>query len=127
MPRLFLIAIGLAYAVNGAIMWVWPHVWYDTVPGIAMLGPFNSHFVRDIGLIYMITGGVFAKGASGHSDALLIAALWPAAHALFHVWIWLTRGAPADLVMWTNLFLIQGPAWLGLWAVLQRRKAAPAL
>jgi len=115
--RLIIMTIGVIYALNGSIMWVWPHNWYDVVPGISMMGPFNSHFVRDIGLIYMIGGGAFVVYAKRASDALWLAALWPAAHAVFHIWIWVTRGAPIDLVFWTNVFLIQTPAWLAIWAV----------
>jgi hypothetical protein len=32
-------------------------------------------------------------------------------HALFHVWIWVHRGLPADVIALTNLAGIQLPAW----------------
>jgi hypothetical protein len=123
--KITVMVIGVIYALNGAIMWVWPHLWYDTIPGISMMGPFNSHFVRDIGLVYIIGGGAFVVYANRASDALWLAALWPAAHAVFHIWIWVTRGAPIDLVFWTNMFLIQAPAWAAIIAVRRLRKDAP--
>jgi uncharacterized protein YjeT (DUF2065 family) len=126
--RMIIIVIGAIYVINGIIMWIWPHLWYDVVPGISMMGPFNSHFVRDIGLVYMISGGAFIIYVKPASDALWLAALWPAAHAVFHIWIWVTRGAPIDLVFWTNVFLIQTPAWAVIFAarVLRRSKQLSA-
>ena len=35
--------------LNGAFMLVAPGPWYETVPGVTGTGPFNPHFIRDIG------------------------------------------------------------------------------
>ena len=68
-------------------MWFAPHTWYETVPGIAMMGPFNLHFVRDIALIFGMSSAALAYGALKHDrTAAVCGAAWPALHALFHVW-----------------------------------------
>jgi hypothetical protein len=44
-------------------------------------------------------------------SAALCGAFWLVLHALFHVWIWVHRGLPADVIALTNLAGIQLPAW----------------
>ena len=39
--------------LNGAMMLVAPGPWYEAVPGVTGTGPFNSHFIRDIGAAYL--------------------------------------------------------------------------
>ena len=46
-----LLALGLF--VNGAAMMGAPLSWYGFIPGVAATGPFNEHFVRDIGAAYL--------------------------------------------------------------------------
>jgi hypothetical protein len=54
-----------------------PANWYFVVPGVTTTGPFNQHFVRDIGLIFLLVAIAMLTG---------VAALWLADHALFHFW-----------------------------------------
>ncbi len=125
--RLVLIVIAISYGLNGLWMLVDPKLWYDTIPGISMLGPYNTHFLRDVGLVYGVCAGGFVWGLrTGASPALLLAAAWPALHALYHLQMWVARGFPLDVVALVNLTLIQMPAWLGLWAawnLFKREKA----
>lgn len=48
--------LGLLLAANGLFMLADPAQWYAIVPGVPETGPFNAHFVRDIGAIYVVTG-----------------------------------------------------------------------
>jgi hypothetical protein len=48
--------LGIGLAVNGLAMLAVPASWYDAVPGVAETGPFNPHFVRDIGAAYLVAG-----------------------------------------------------------------------
>ena len=57
MWRLCLIAIAAFHYANGLVMWFAPHFWYETVPGVAMMGPFNLHFIRDIALVFGMSAG----------------------------------------------------------------------
>jgi len=55
-------------AANGLAMLVVPANWYAMVPGVVDTGPFNVHFVRDIGIAYVVAGAAlvwFAKAAYG--------------------------------------------------------------
>lgn len=45
------VLFGVALAANGIFMLVAPENWYFAVPGVTSTGPFNQHFLRDIGLI----------------------------------------------------------------------------
>lgn len=81
--------LGLASMVNGIFMILAPETWYWLVPGVPDRGPFNQHFVRDIGIHYMLIGAVFVWGALyvKHRVALwAMPAAWLAGHAIFHVW-----------------------------------------
>lgn len=81
--------LGLFLVGNGLVMLADPAGWYFAVPGVTTTGPFNQHFLRDIGLIYVMMGGGFFAGIARPGErALLWAAstLWLAGHALFHFW-----------------------------------------
>ncbi len=114
------IIIGGLHVLNAGLMWAAPDAWYVRVPGVSATGPFNMHFVRDIALIFLVSGVALIAGAlRGSRAALLFGASWPALHALFHIWIWVGRGMPLDPVAFTNSAGIQLPAWLALTAALK--------
>jgi hypothetical protein len=48
--------LGIALAANGFVMLGAPAAWYAAVPGVAATGPFNAHFIRDIGVAYVLCG-----------------------------------------------------------------------
>jgi hypothetical protein len=119
MWRPILLLIAAVHFANALMMWFAPHTWYETVPGVAMMGPFNLHFVRDIALAFGMSSGALAYGALKFDrTAAVCGAAWPALHALFHIWIWFARGVPFDHVAFVNLTGIQIPAWLALAAAL---------
>lgn len=89
------ICLGLALALavgagaNGVFMLISPEGWYLAVPGVTTTGPFNQHFVRDIGLIFLLLGLALLTGlVRPHVRTLLWTgtATWLAGHALFHLW-----------------------------------------
>ena len=85
----FAIFMGLAQFASGAFMTVAPESWYWMVPGVSDRGPFNQHFVRDIGINFLLIGAAFMSGAVylKHRIVLwLIPTMWLGGHALFHVW-----------------------------------------
>lgn len=110
-----LLAIATLNAVMALFMWFAPQLWYDVTPGVAMMGPFNLHFIRDISLAYATSAVALAWGAMQRERTLAVfGAFWPCAHACFHLWIWFARGLPFDLVAGVNLLGIQPLAWLAL-------------
>lgn len=82
------LVLGTAMGANGLYMLYDPNAWYLAVPGVPRTGPFNPHFVRDIGLIYLLVGAAFGAGAyTKHRTAFWAAAtFWLSGHALFHLW-----------------------------------------
>jgi hypothetical protein len=83
------IVLGMAAIANGTFMLLDPERWYLDVPGVTTTGPFNQHFVRDIGLIFLLLGGSFLVGAARPQLRVAFWAapsIWLAGHALFHFW-----------------------------------------
>jgi hypothetical protein len=83
------VLLGVALEVNGVFMLVSPENWYFAVPGVTSTGPFNQHFLRDIGLIFLFLGGAFLVGVARPELRVLFWAaptIWLVGHALFHFW-----------------------------------------
>jgi hypothetical protein len=81
--------MALAFAANGVAMLFASLAWYDAVPGVPATGPFNPHFVRDIGAIYVTCAlglGWFAWRPAQGWPALCAAAAWLTLHAAIHVY-----------------------------------------
>ena len=81
--------LGVAAAANGAFMLISPESWYLAVPGVTTTGPFNQHFIRDIGLIFLLLGAALLVGAARRPVRGLLwtaVATWLSGHALFHFW-----------------------------------------
>ncbi len=81
--------LGLGAAANGMFMLISPVIWYFAVPGVTTTGPFNQHFLRDIGLIFLLVAVAMLTGVARPAARLPLwsaAALWLAGHALFHFW-----------------------------------------
>lgn len=83
------IVMGVAALANGLFMLYAPERWYFAVPGVTTTGPFNQHFIRDIGLIFLFVGAAFLIGAAKPQYRVLLWAaptLWLGCHAVFHFW-----------------------------------------
>lgn len=81
--------LGLALGANGMFMLMSPANWYFAVPGVTTTGPFNQHFLRDIGLIFELLAAALLVGVARPAMRPILwtaAAFWLAGHALFHVW-----------------------------------------
>lgn len=82
-------ALGLGGVANGTFMLLDPVNWYFAVPGVTSTGSFNQHFVRDIGLIFVLVGAALLIGVLRRPVRTALwttAALWLAGHAMFHLW-----------------------------------------
>lgn len=122
--------LGLAAEANGLFMLIAPANWYFAVPGVTTTGPFNQHFVRDIGLIFLLVGTAFLVGAARPQYRLALwsaATLWLWGHALFHVWE-VAVGICGPSALARDFAAVTLPALIGtvliLWA-LGDRSAAP--
>jgi hypothetical protein len=87
MARIVSALLGLLLAANAAFMIGWPRLWYQAIPGVTHTGPFNRHFVNDIGGAYLVCAGAliwWAWDRSKARPALIAAAGFLLLHALIH-------------------------------------------
>jgi hypothetical protein len=87
MRRLIAAILAIATGLNGLAMLLAGPVWYETVPGASETGPFNPHFVQDIGAASLVAGlslGVRAWRPR-YWPAVVAGAGFLAAHALIHL------------------------------------------
>ena len=62
--------------------------WYGAVPGVVATGPFNAHFVKDIGAAYLVVAAGLAWFAARPREgwgAMAAAAAFLTLHALVHL------------------------------------------
>lgn len=99
---LLLILMAISLGLNGLFMLWDPIGWYEAVPGVTRTGPPNAHFIRDIGLIYVMVAGLLGLAVARPAQRRFltgIAALWISGHGLFHVWEWLAGVCTFDQFM----------------------------
>lgn len=87
MSRILAASLGLALGANGLAMLFAGLWWYDAVPGVTATGPYNPHFVRDIGAAYLVSAAglaAFAVRPAQARLALLGASAFLTLHAAIH-------------------------------------------
>jgi hypothetical protein len=85
--RILAAVIGAGGAANGVFMLAAPPLWYDSVPGLAHTGPFNPHFVSDIGVAYLVASLALIARAwrPRYWPAAVAGAAFMIGHAIIHV------------------------------------------
>jgi hypothetical protein len=80
--------VGIILSLNALAMLGIPETWYGIVPGVPDTGPFNPHFVRDIGCAYLVAGlGLIALAIDSRWRGFALAGVaFLALHALVHFW-----------------------------------------
>lgn len=82
-------ALALALAGNALAMLFASLAWYGAVPGVPATGPFNPHFVKDIGAAYLVAAlglAWFAWRPAEGWPALAAGAAFLTFHAAIHVY-----------------------------------------
>lgn len=80
--------LGVLFGLNGVAMLLQPYGWFGAVPGVIETGPFNDHFVRDVGATYLACAVGLAFGAwnpARYAGAVTVAATFQGVHALIHL------------------------------------------
>jgi len=88
MLRILAWLLAVLLIANGLFMLVRPEPWYFAVPGAAETGPFNRHFVNDIGAAFLVAGAGAAWAAWRPErgwPSLVAGAGFLALHALIHL------------------------------------------
>ena len=130
--RAVLAVLGVIAAVataNGLWMLGAPQHWYHNVPaGVPDYGPFNAHFVRDIGIAFVTVGaalGWAAVHSAARYELIGVAALFALLHAVLHVFD-TARGHVAAEHWLLDLPGVYLPAIALLWAMWVLRRARRA-
>lgn len=79
----------LALFANALHMLADPQGWFETIEGVPDTGPFNPHFVRDVGVAYLSLALMTAAAARwlwAAAPLLWSVTLLLGLHALLHVW-----------------------------------------
>lgn len=123
------VVLGVVCVANGVVMLVSPMGWYFAVPGVTDTGPFNQHFLRDIGLVFVFVGIAYLLGAARPRYRVVLWAaptFWMVAHALFHVWE-VAVGICEPSVLVRDFYGVSLPAIIGvaltLWAACEERQS----
>jgi len=111
------LVLGLSQVGLGLWLIVAPESFYATVPGVDETGPFNPHFVRDIGCAFFVAGGGLAWFALDRRAraAALAGAAFLSLHALMHIFDGLA-GRESRTHLAHDLPLLIALAVAALWA-----------
>lgn len=121
--RILAALLGAGGALNGAFMLIDGARWYDSIPGVAHTGPYNPHFVADIGAAYLAASMVLIARAwrPRYWPAALAGASFLAMHALIHVADLTLQRSTEPVADFAGVIV---PSALALWAALPERGEA---
>ena len=124
MIRISLVLLGLYYLSLGFILLVAPEYFYTSVPGVSATGPYNAHFLRDVGFAFLTSaGGLLSGSVTFQRPIIILGAAWPLLHACFHLWMWLAAGMPIDRISGFDWAGVIVPAFIaGVLAIRMKEK-----
>jgi hypothetical protein len=98
--KVFYAVVSLLNALSALWMLLFPFSWYTDFPAaVHHTGPFNPHFVRDIGVVYLTVAIGFAWCALRPDRSLPVhlgITIFLTGHALIHLFEILTGQLPAS-------------------------------
>lgn len=105
--------LGIFHTANGLYMLAAPHAWFAAAPGAADTGPFNPHFIADVGFAFLAGGLAFLGFA--WRPRLKLAALGASGFLIFHALLHLAGLAQGHTHhLGAEIGAIAFPAFLGL-------------
>lgn len=113
--RILALLLSVYFGLTGILILTMPEMFYRLTPGLSDMGPFNMHFIRDVALMFLVSGGAMLLGAvKRNRTALICGAAWPFLHALYHCVIWGHRGFPFDTIFAVDVAGVIVPGFAGL-------------
>jgi peptidoglycan/LPS O-acetylase OafA/YrhL len=87
MRRPIAAVLAVLTVLNGIIMLLAGAAWYESVPGASETGPYNPHFIQDIGAAFLVAGLALAARVwrPRYWPAAVAGAGFLVAHALLHL------------------------------------------
>jgi hypothetical protein len=109
---------GAFYALTGLYMLVAGQRWYQNTVGVAATGPYNAHFVKDVGAAFIASGLalLLRSWRPRWWPAAVAGATFPVFHALIHLAEYSHHHDDLKSVVFITVF-----AGLSLWAALPTR------
>ncbi len=99
------------YLITGLFIAVSPFAFYETGPGVSDTGPYNMHFLRDVGFAFTVSALGIAYGLYKRLKPLVVfGTAWLTLHGLFHLVLWFMHPSMAGAV--NDLALVVLPALL---------------
>lgn len=127
MIRLLIWAFVAFYLLTGLYIAVLPHDFYLNAPGVQATGPYNMHFVRDVGFAFLTSSAAIGYGLyAGIKPLMVFGALWLLIHGLFHLTLWTAHGMPLDSAALIDIVLVSLPA-VATFVLCARYKVTTAL
>jgi hypothetical protein len=95
-----LLVLGIGMLANALWMLAGPMHWYEELPAaVPDTGPFNPHFVRDIGCAFLTVGIALvwsARAGAPRRTLALVALIFLGAHALLHIYDTVVGNLPSS-------------------------------
>ena len=113
MKIVLLCGLVVFYLRTGLVLVIAPFTFYQTAPGVVDTGPYNMHFVRDVGFAFALSALAMAYGIRENLKALvLFGASWLVVHGLFHLVLFIGHHDHLSPVALTDVVIVVLPALL---------------
>lgn len=111
MTRPLIWALIAYYLLTGLYIAILPNDFYLNAPGVLETGPYNMHFIRDVGFAFFCSAVAMGYGLYyANKPVMMFGALWLLMHGIFHLTLWLLHGMHIDSAAVTDLVLVSVPA-----------------
>jgi hypothetical protein len=111
MKVLLLWGLAAFYLITGLFIAIMPFGFYEIGPGVADTGPYNMHFLRDVGFAFTVSALGLGYGLHRRLKPLVVfGTAWLTLHGLFHLTLWLIHPSATGTV--NDLALVVLPAAL---------------
>jgi len=99
------------YLLTGLYIAVLPQDFYLNAPGALETGPYNMHFIRDVGFAFITSAIAIGYGIYANAKPVMVfGALWLLLHGLFHLTLWVVHGMYLDGAALVDSLTVSLPA-----------------
>ena len=111
MIRILIWAFVAFYLLTGLYIAILPNDFYLNAPGAQGTGPYNMHFIRDVGFAFFSSSVAIGYGIYyGNKPVMMFGALWLLMHGLFHLTLWMIHGMQFDSAAIIDMVVVSIPA-----------------
>ena len=111
MSRRLIWAFAAFYLLTGLYIAVLPQDFYLNAPGVWETGPYNMHFMRDVGFAFTTSSIAIGYGIFANQKPLMVfGSLWLLVHGLFHLTLWVVHGMHLDGAALIDAVVVSIPA-----------------